>query len=420
MIKLYLKQAWHLLKENRLVSGLSIAGTALSVAAVMQIILIHQVNYGSYAPEVNRFRSLYVNSTQVQETNSTNNGGMSSKVVKECFYKLTVPETVTATTLISTSLNLPNRKQFNKYKVMPTDMNFWQVFRFSFLSGEPFGKGDFESGLCRAVISRKVARSLFGTVEAVGRNFRIGSQEYAVCGVVEEVTEAADRAYADVWLPYTSMEGLESRNAKAYAGCTGPFEVIMLARSSGDFEAIRAELQKTLSAFNASLPDGTEVNFMHSPFSQWEQVMGATGWQESDPAEWMKNAGGLIAFLLLLPALNIIGITLTQFRKRRPEIGVRKAFGAHSGSLVWQVLCENLLVSCIGGVIGLAFSFVILSVCKSFLVSATTELTVGMLLNPFTVLSAFFFTLLLNLLSAGIPAWRAAHTPIVHALHDME
>lgn len=420
MIRLYLKQAWHLLKENRLVSGLSIAGTALSVAAVMQIILIHQVNYGSYAPEVNRFRCLYVNSTRAVENNSTNNGGMNSKVVKECFYKLTVPEAVTAYASISASLNLPDRRQFNKYTVKVTDMGFWQVFRFSFLSGAPFSEGDFESGLSRAVISRKVAHELFGTVEVVGRNFRIGSQEYTVCGVVKEVTEAADRAYADVWLPYTSLEGLESENATAYAGCTGRFEVIMLARSSGDFEDIRAELKKTLAAFNASLPEGTEVSFIHSPFSQWEQVMGATGFQEADVAEWVKNSGGLIAFLLLLPALNIIGITLTQFRKRRPEIGVRKAFGAHSRSLVWQVLCENLLVSCIGGVVGLAFSFVILSVCKSFLVSATTELTAGMLLNPFTVLSAFFFTLLLNLLSAGIPAWRAAHTPIVHALHDME
>lgn len=419
MIKLYLKQAWHLLKENRLVSGLSIAGTALSVAAVMQIILIHQVNYGSYAPEVNRFRCLYVTATQVDAPQSRNRGWMGSRVVKECFYRLSIPEAVTAIASVTVSINLPNQRQFNKYTVKATDAAFWQVFRFSFLSGTPFAESDWQSGLARAVVSEKVARDLFGTVNAVGRTFRISSQEYTVCGVVKDVTKAADNAYGDVWVPYTSLQGLDVPNPD-YADCTGPFQVIILAHSSNDFEAIRAEMQKTVAAFNASLPEKTEVNFVQSPFSQWERVIGADGWSEPDLAGWMKNAGGLIAFLLLLPALNIIGITLTQFRKRRPEIGVRKAFGAHSGSLVWQVLCENLLVSCIGGVIGLAFSFVILSVCKSFLVSATTELTVGMLLNPFTVLSAFFFTLLLNLLSAGIPAWRAAHTPIVHALHDME
>jgi len=419
MIKLYVRQAWHLLKENRLVSGLSIAGTALSVAAVMQIILLHQVNYGNYAPEVNRFRCMYVTTTSVRTPRSHNRGWMGTRVVKECFYRLAVPEAVTAISPVPVSLNLPNRRQFNQYTAMATDTDFWQVFRFSFLSGAPFTDSDFRSGLTRAVVSEKVARSLFGTAEAVGRTFRLRSQEYTVCGVVENVTEAAYMACGDVWIPYTSLQGLDVPNSD-YAGCTGPFQVVLLARSSDDFDALRAELKKNLAAFNASLPEGTAVDFIYSPYTQWERVFGANGWREPDVSEWLANTGGLIIFLLLLPALNIIGITLTQFRKRRPEIGVRKAFGANAGSLVWQVLCENLLISCIGGAVGLGFSFVILFVCKSFLISATTELTAGMLLNPFTVLSAFFFTLLLNLLSAGIPAWRAAHTPIVNALHDME
>lgn len=419
MIQLYVRQAWHLLKENKLVTGLSIAGTALSVAAVMQIVLLHQVNYGNYAPEVNRFRCLYVTTTAVHAGKSQNRGLMGSKVVRECFYNLTTPEAVTATAATSVSLNLPNQRQFNKYTAKATDANFWKVFQFSFLSGTPFTESDFQSGLPRAVINETVSRSLFGTVESVGMTFRVKSQEYKVCGVVEAVTRAADTAYGDVWVPYTSLKGLETNNGD-YADCTGPFNVTLMAPSSDDLATLRSELNRSLAAFNAAQPDGVEVNFVYSPYSQWERVIGANGWREPDLGNWLKNAGGLIAFLLLLPALNIIGITLTQFRKRRSEIGVRKAFGAHAGSLVWQVLCENLLVSCIGGVLGLGFAYVILVVCKSFLVSATTELTAGMLFSPVTVLSAFFFTLLLNLLSAGLPAWKAAHTPIVHALHDRE
>lgn len=418
MIQLYVRQAWHLLKENKLVSGLSMAGTALSVAAVMLIILLHQVNYGNYAPEVNRFRCLYVTTASVKSGGSINRGLMGSKVVKECFYNLTVPETVTATAEEQVSISLPHQRQFNQYTAKATDAGFWQVFRFSFLSGAPFSESDFQSGMPQAVISEPVSRSLFGTVESVGRSFRIRSQEYKVCGVVKAVTRAADMAYADVWVPYSSREGLEVRSG--YGDCTGPFSVILMAPSSGDFDALRSELRKSLAAFNAAQPDGTAVDFIYSPYSQWERVIGATGWREPDLSGWLKNTGGLIAFLLLLPALNIVGITLTQFRKRRPEIGVRKAFGGHVGALVWQVLCENLLISCIGGAVGLGFSYVLLTVCKSFLVSATTELTAGMLFSPLTVFSAFFFTLLLNLLSAGIPAWKAAHTPIVHALHDRE
>lgn len=96
-------------------------------------------------------------------------------------------------------------------------------------------------------------------------------------------------------------------------------------------------------------------------------------------------------FSLLLPALNIIGITLTQFRKRRSEIGVRKAFGACSFSLVEQVVIENLLTSCMGGLIGLLLSFGLLSLCKSLFFSGDVSLTHDMLIQPLTFVAAFFY-----------------------------
>ena len=149
-------------------------------------------------------------------------------------------------------------------------------------------------------------------------------------------------------------------------------------------------------------------------------MLGTNGFDRGTVGKWFKTTGATVLFLLLLPALNIIGITLTQFRKRRSEIGVRKAFGARSFSLVEQVMTENLLISCIGGLIGLVLSYALLSLCRSFFFSGTIALTHDMLIQPFTFVAAFFFTLLLNLLSAAIPAWRASRMPITEALHDME
>lgn len=94
MITIYLKQAYNLLKENRFVNGISIAGTALSVAAVMLIYLVYQVNFSAYAPESNRYRILFVSSLQAcgSDGHPINNGGMSHKVVRECLYPLQTPE----------------------------------------------------------------------------------------------------------------------------------------------------------------------------------------------------------------------------------------------------------------------------------------------------------------------------------------
>lgn len=81
---------------------------------------------------------------------------------------------------------------------------------------------------------------------------------------------------------------------------------------------------------------------------------------------------------------------------------------------------RNLLTSCMGGLIGLLLSFGLLSLCKSLFFSGDVSLTHDMLIQPLTFVAAFFFTLILNLLSAAIPAWRASRMPITEALHDME
>lgn len=61
----------------------------------------------------------------------------------------------------------------------------------------------------------------------------------------------------------------------------------------------------------------------------------------------------IVLVLLLIPAINMSGITQSRMRKRMAEIGVRKAFGATRSELLTQVLYENLLQTLLGGVLGL-------------------------------------------------------------------
>ncbi|HCC50632.1 MAG TPA: multidrug ABC transporter substrate-binding protein, partial [Porphyromonadaceae bacterium] len=60
MIRHYFKQALQMLKENPLVNAISILGTALSIAMILVIVLVFQINNAGYAPESNRSRMLYV------------------------------------------------------------------------------------------------------------------------------------------------------------------------------------------------------------------------------------------------------------------------------------------------------------------------------------------------------------------------
>ena len=105
-------------------------------------------------------------------------------------------------------------------------------------------------------------------------------------------------------------------------------------------------------------------------------------------------------------------------QKRKEEIGLRKAFGATGQNLLMQILSENFVLTLIGGVIGIGLSMVLLVVGKPFMLSENVSLTAPMLIKPGLFISALTF--LLNILSAGIPAWRTTRQPIVEALKGNE
>ena len=137
----------------------------------------------------------------------------------------------------------------------------------------------------------------------------------------------------------------------------------------------------------------------------------------------------VIVILLLVPAINLSGMTLSQMRKRMSEIGIRKAFGATRGTLLVQILSESMVLTLLGGVIGLFISYIAIWLMRTWLLSnsfasissvfgGTPALSVTELLNPVIFLYAFVFCLILNLLSAGIPAYRMARKNVMEALNE--
>ena len=83
MIKLYLKQAWALLRQNPLFSGLYIAGTGLAIAMTMIVAMIYYVKLAPVYPEVNRGRTLYLTSTSFTDGRSTYQSALSYSALQD-------------------------------------------------------------------------------------------------------------------------------------------------------------------------------------------------------------------------------------------------------------------------------------------------------------------------------------------------
>ena len=144
MIKQYIKQALRMIGENKLLSVISILGTALAICMIMVIVILYVVNTASFKPEVNRGRTCYI--TTVMSNGKDDNRRISYSslglpLVKECCYPLKGAEAVTAINmdryrpLTASSMDgLKNRTSYISY----TDTAFWKIFQFDFQQGGPF------------------------------------------------------------------------------------------------------------------------------------------------------------------------------------------------------------------------------------------------------------------------------------------
>jgi putative ABC transport system permease protein len=98
--------------------------------------------------------------------------------------------------------------------------------------------------------------------------------------------------------------------------------------------------------------------------------------------------------------------------ERYSEIGVRKAFGASSRTLVLQFVVENIILTCLGGLIGVLLSIVLIAVFNNYEMVPNAHLSVNLSVLLYCILTCFVF----GILSGVYPAWRMSRMQVVAAL----
>lgn len=431
MYKTYLKQAWQLMKQNRFYSAIYIAGTGLAIALVMVIAIVFYIKTTNMAPEAYRSRMLINErgNAKKKEGDHHNSASLSYKTMKGCFYSLQTPERVTGMVepgylkyhLKDVYFSLPGG--IDKYSgyMGCTDGNFWQVFRFTFTDGKPFTQEEFESGFRKVVLSESLAREIFGAIDVAGQGMLINDVEYVVGGVVKDISPTMTLAYANIWVPYTCFPVLTEEDGD---GIIGPIKAYILAHKTADFDAIRTELDEKIKEFNVSSGEFYFELDEGAPLSQRMLTIKKLDMM-TDYRTVIRRYLFIGLIFLLVPAVNLSGLTTSRMQERVSEIGIRKAFGGRWTALIHQVLTENLLLTLLGGLLGLALSYLIiltlgesLLLGRFYLVNADVDLSTGMLMNFSVFFYALAVCLILNIFSSLIPVWNISRKNIVEAIND--
>ena len=426
----HFKQAWQLLRQNKLFSTIYIAGTAIAIASTTIFAIIYYVKLAPVYPEYEKSRVLTF-STLSYETPGSNyprfTNGVSYKAMTECFHNL---ENAELTSAYIDEWNLSpvfaaGRKSSFEIVKRLADPAYFKIFNYEFLAGRPFSQEEFDSGSPKIVISDQVANKLGLTPDkAIGQSVNIGFTEFEICGVYREGSVINNLSYAQAIAPYTISHYYNF----GYPGCdvAGTLSVLIL---SDDEEGVRSEINEYYRKYSSAEMEGRKINTFNQPRTALKGAFSLNPEFDVDLTEIIKKNFLILLTLLIVPALNLSGLIAGRMDSRMGELGIRKSFGATRSSLLSQVLWENLWLTIFGGLLGLALTWILLS---SDMTSAFTAIvatsnrlndpslivrfTPDMLFAPAIFGLTFLFCVMLNIFSALIPAYSALRRPIVKSL----
>ena len=434
MIKQYFKQAWTMMRQNKLFTSIYVAGTGLSIAFTMVLFIIYYVKFAPVYPEYNRDRMLVISKSAIAKEGAEewNNcyGGASPKVaelVKDLPHLEHVGMASMLPPMMGSAVLLPQSNEQLEVTQGFADAGFWKVFTFRFLSGKPFDEEAVEASLPVAVLTENLAKRIFASTDVIDKHFKLDGKDVKVIGVVEDVTGTTPATAADLYLPLYYGMGEMLRPSKKPKGLLGDVGIYMTAPSENDVEALRAEVIDVLNRYDQEDTQYTHF-WMDQPDVWWKSTFRNDCSNAPDIAGIIRNVLYMLLALLFIPAMNLCGMISSRMDERMSELGVRKAYGATNASLISQVLTENLLLTLVGGLIGLALAYFIALTGSNWVYhlfdtfvmpgGVNPSFTVEMLFNPTLFLTVFGLCVLLNLISALVPTILALRHSIIYSIQS--
>jgi putative ABC transport system permease protein len=409
MLKNYFKIAIAVLKRRKFFTFISLFGISFTLTILIVLTAFLDHLFSPAYPDLNRDRELFVNRIRLEATKKQ---GMSMSPLSFYFFdhyvaKLKTPSKVAVYTGGEVSNGYKdNRKIVVELKY--TNLAFWEVYLFQFLEGKQFSKNQLKNKDQVVVISAATRTKYFGEdAKALGKYIEANNTKYRVVGVVKSVPFLNNFCYADLYLPYTLLkDGLQDQSLQ------GDFCATLLVNSTKDLPLLKKEFAQMLSKLPRS---GKDYDMIYCYPDGYMDVLTrgffANG-QDNSSIKMMLILAVFLLLFMLLPTINLVNINLSRIMERSSEIGVRKAFGASSTTLTYQFIVENLILTLLGGFLGLVFSAVVLRILNASEIAPGMDLRINVIVLFYSLLSCLVF----GLLSGVYPAWRMSKMNVVTAL----
>lgn len=288
--------------------------------------------------------------------------------------------------------------------VIGTDLNYLEVKNIHPQIGLFFKQQDLDTARPVVVLGSKVRNELYNPEEPViGTVIRIRGKRYTVVGVMESKGSVGNQDLDDqVYIPLTNMSArIVGNNALTGMAINGFW---LEASNSDQLESAQFQVTNVLRLrhhIRPPNPDDFRIINQVDIINTFTNVVGS----------FTVMVGAIAGISLVVGGIGIANIMLVSVMERTREIGIRKAVGATHGAILSQFLTEAIIISTVGGVIGIG-----LGVAIAF--STATLLKFPFIVPLWSMVIGFGLSFIVGIVAGGIPARNAAQLDPISALRS--
>ena len=342
MVRETVKLALQAILRNALRSFLTILGIVIGVGAVIAMVTIGNGTTAKVAADLARLGSNLLSTRPGQfgpgrasaEAKPFNIRDVEALKTQLRGVRAVVPTSQKATTVVYGSEN-------RSTPVTGTENGYFITHAWQLTAGRRFLEGEIRSGRAACVIGETVRDKLFGGEEPIGRNIRVNKISCEVIGLLASKGQSSTGTDQDdiVIVPLRMFQ-------RRIAGNSDISTIWVSAEEETDTGKVQADMERLLRE-RRNITTGKEDDFSVRDMKQIAQTQTAT----------TTLLTGLLAAVagvsLLVGGIGIMNIMLVSVTERTREIGIRLAIGALEGQVLMQFLVEAVVLSGLGGLIGI-------------------------------------------------------------------
>lgn len=407
MIGAHLKLAWRTVKSTKLRSLFTMTGIIIGIVSVVTTVSLGEGVKHEVRSQIKEFGSDLLIVRPGQSVKRKNNGITNINLFSAFGNNATLSdndvEAVNNTSGVDAVAPLSiingvvsyNNEQYEGGNVVATTNSFITLLQHKIDFGEFLSETD--EGKNFAVVGQGVAEKLFKENVPIGKSFKFRGKNFYIKGVLGKFEESPFTPGADfnnaIFIPY--ITGLTLNN-----GSTQVFQIIAKPSDPGLVNETQRNITESLLKTHGGQADFTVL--------KQEEALAVT---DSLLQLVTTLVGAIAAISLFVGGIGVMNIMIVSVTERTHEIGIRKAVGATNKQILAQFLSEAIVISAVGGVIGVLLSFV-----TSFVLRVTTDLR-PVITYPVIVL-ALAVSLIVGVVFGVAPAMKAARKDPIQALRQ--